>query len=229
MEPLTHTGVAGKPSSTRRGFAALRRPAVWLPLSLAAAALAFALLWVPFLTAVGELLSVEDPIAPADYLYVLGGEPETRSFLAADLYHAGVAPRLLVPQVQENTANELGIVPTDTEVSVGLLRAKGVPDSAIVVLQSTPGGVSSTRDEAVQLREFLEPLENPRIIAVTSWYHTRRTRWNLRRGLNGIDVDLRVAGAEHPVANEHNWWRSEDGLVLVFQEYIKFLHNWIYG
>jgi len=201
---------------------------VRLALGSAAVLLSLFLLRVPLLSSVAGFLSIEDRLEPAGLIYVLGGEPETRPFLAADLYRRGLAPRVVLPRSKDNLATRLGMFPNETDATVRLLARLGVPQSSIVVLGRKQGGTASTVDDAVELREFLRRNPTPRIIAVTSSYHTRRARWSLRRALKGIPVEIRMAGSRHPEFNERNWWRSETGLILVFEEYVKFVHNLLY-
>ena len=183
---------------------------------------------VPILIGFGEFLSVGDEAAReerADLIYVLGGDWMARSSYAAELYRAGVAPRVLLIRVADNPAVRLGLLPNETETTIGLLRMAGVPADAIVQYAPPGIGVESTGDEAARLREFLRENPHPRVVFVTTWFHTRRARWLLRRGLRGVPVQMVMAGASTPTLNARNWWRSESGLVLVFEEYLKFAHN----
>lgn len=191
--------------------------------------LALAALWllrVPLLTAAGRLLVVDDAPRPADLLFVLGGDVDTRPFHAAALYRRGLAPRVALPRSEPGAAAELGLVPDLTTTAVRVLRRQGVPAEAVVVLATFPGGTTSTAQDGLELRRWLE--RNPgvrRVTVVTSRWHTRRARFNLRRQLKGIKVELRMSGARDPHFDETDWWRSEHGTVTVFQEYVKFAHN----
>jgi uncharacterized SAM-binding protein YcdF (DUF218 family) len=102
-----------------------------------------------------------------------------------------------------------------------------VPDGAILVLR-TAGGVASTQDEADALRDFLTRDPAERVVVVTSDYHTRRSRWILRRRLADLSVDLRMDPAPGPAFDARSWWRSEGGAIITFQEYLKMVHNRAY-
>ena len=108
----------------------------------------------PILRGIAHGLTVNDAAGPADFLYVLGGDVNTRPFHAASLYHQGIAPRLVVPRPEDRAASERGFYPNDADVVVRILRQQGVPDSAITMLR-IPGGVTSTRDEGRVLRDYL--------------------------------------------------------------------------
>lgn len=191
-----------------------------LALLLAAAYLARG--WI--LTSLGEFLTVEDAPARADAIFVLGGEGNVRPARAAELYLAGLAPRILIPRPEDFLAHELTNAPNITDVATEAMRRLGVPDSAITLLEM-PGGSTSTIDDARLLRAYVERHRIRRILVVTSAFHTRRTRWVLHRVLDGLDVTVLMVPAADPRFNERNWWRHEAGLLAYVEEYLKWLHN----
>ncbi len=202
----------------------------WLPPLLAAGVLlALYLLRVPLLVGVARLVIVEDPLRPAGMIFLLnGGAMESvRARHAVALFRRGLAPRIVLARTEDPHAVELGLYPNQTDVTLAVLRRYGVPDSALVVLRR-PGGVTSTTDEAMELGRYLREHPTERVIVVTSDYHTARTRWNLRRALKGTSTELVMSGAEDPEMKPTNWWRSEKGLILYVEEYLKFVHNWLY-
>ncbi len=200
-----------------------RRLGVGAAALLLGTALLYAL-HVSLLVGVARWLDVEDPPARAALIYLFAGDLHSRPALAAELYRRGYAPRIVVAREQTLPAVEMGVYPHRTDVTVRLLHRFGVPDSAIVVLQA-PGGTTSTRDEAVLLARWLRTHPARRVIAVTSRYHTRRARWQLRRALEEDQVELRMAGADDPRFDERNWWRSEDGLIAYGNELLKGVQN----
>lgn len=204
-----------------------RRRRIWFGGLLALAA-ALYLARVPLLVGVASFLSVQDPLAPADAMVVFGGELESRPAEAARLYARGLAPRVLVVGMMDGLPVKLGVFPSETEATVRLLMALGVPREAIEVIPGPGPGASSTTDEARAIRDHLAGRGPQRLIAVTSRYHTRRRFHRTRRALHGLPVTLLMAGAPNVEFNERNWWRSEDGLIRVFEEYLKFVHNWLY-
>ena len=179
---------------------------------------------VPILTALGEFLTVEDRLAPADAIFVLAGEANVRPATAAELYRAGLAPRILIPRPEEYLSHELLELQNVTEAAVMVMRRLGVPDSAITVLEM-PGGSTSTIDDARLLRDHVLAHDLRRIIVVTSAFHTRRTRWVLGEVLDRERVTLMMAPAPDPRFDESNWWKSEAGLVAYAEEYLKWIHN----
>ena len=228
-EPVKQTGptTAGADAIVADGGSPAPRPKRrrgrrWLIVlsSLAAACLLLWLLRAPILTAAARYLSVHDPLRKADAIFVFGGDPDIRPYAAAELYRRGWAPRVLVPGMETGRLASAGLMPTQTELFVGVLKMEGVPDSAVRVLD-LPGGTSSTTEDAEVLREWARRTNTRRIIAVTTTYHTRRARFALRRALKGTEVEVVMHGAPTRGYSERDWWRSESGLTTYFNEYLK--------
>ncbi len=202
------------------GRGRLLRRAGAAALALLLLALAAYALRAPVLTGVARLLTVRDPVSRADLVLVLGGEVNTRPFHAAALYRRGVAPRVVLVRERSGPAVRQGLYPSRTDVSVLILRRGGVPDSAIVVLEPA-GGASSTREEAGALREYLRSGGERKVVVVTNAYHTRRARLAIRRATSGLPVEVLMSPAPAHGFTEADWWRSEDGLVAYFGEFVK--------
>jgi uncharacterized SAM-binding protein YcdF (DUF218 family) len=181
------------------------------------------LLRAPLLRAAANLITVEDPLLPSDYILVLGGEPHVRPFHAADLYRRGVAPRILLIEVESQPAERLGLIPHQNDVAKGVFRSYGIPDSAVVVVPFDEG-VGSTRDEGRALASYFSRESARRITVVTSEYHTGRARFTLRRALRGTGVEVRISGAPNDF-DTTNWWRDERGFFAYFSEYVKWIHT----
>ena len=176
------------------------------------------------LTAAANYLVVEtDPLRPADLIFVLNGDYNARPFRAGELYRQGIAMRIAIARVQGTPAEELGLVPNETDISVQVMEKLGVPSDRIVVLE-VPGGVTSTYDEAVALRAYLAGSDVRRVVLVTSAFHTRRARWIFARQLAGLPVEIEVAAVPYGTFGPADWWRNEEGLVTFNNETIKLVY-----
>ena len=182
----------------------------------------------PILTGMAEFLTVEDSLKQADVIFVLNGDVHTRPFRAAELYSRNLAPEIAMAKARTLRAEELGLYPNPTDVSVQVLQSLGLPDRAIRVLE-TVGGVASTLDEARVLRRFAAAQLPKRVIVVTAAHHTRRARWILRRHLTDLSpgVELVMAAARDSSFDESNWWKHEDGMVAIFSEYVKLAYYYV--
>jgi uncharacterized SAM-binding protein YcdF (DUF218 family) len=182
------------------------------------------LLHGPILRGVGNWFVVDDPPARGDFIYVLNGDPNIRPFHAASLYHEGYARRVVIPRAELRPAEAMGLLPSDTDVSIEVLRRKGVPDPAIEVLPVS-GGVTSTRDEARVLRAYLRGEPATRVLVVTSSYHTRRARWTIERELGDAQVEIRMMAAPDERFGPADWWTNETGFLSYINEMIKWTHT----
>jgi uncharacterized SAM-binding protein YcdF (DUF218 family) len=184
----------------------------------------------PLLTSLAGFLVVDDvsvlstdSVQPADLIFVLNGEIETRPFHAVDLFKQGLAPQIMIAKVEDSLPVEMELWPNETDVAVKIMRELDVPATDITVL--TPaGGVSSTYEEAVSLRQYAEHHEIQRVILTTSAFHTRRARWIFEKELADLAIDLKVSAAPHLKFDKSNWWTIEEGLIYFTNEYIKFLY-----
>jgi len=175
------------------------------------------------LTGLADFLVVNDPLQRADLIFVLNGDYNTRPFLAAKLYQQGLAPQIAIARSQSTPAEGLGLTRNETDISVSVMEALGVPAGQIEILPF-PGGVTSTFDEAKVLKGYVDAHPIRRIILVTSAFHTRRARWIIDQELSPGPVSLEVAAAPYTGFDQTNWWKSEDGLVTLNNEYIKLIY-----
>ncbi|WP_028325913.1 YdcF family protein [Desulfatirhabdium butyrativorans] len=174
---------------------------------------------------IAELFVVHHGLKKADVIYLLNGEHETRPFIAADLYRKGFAPRIWVAQTESDPAEKLGLVPNDTAINVGVLKKLGVPEDRIAIIPF-PNGVSSTWEEAIALRRFVNDHPVESILVLTSSLHTRRAYWAFQKIFAGSATRIRMAEAPHWGFDQTNWWRSEQGVLTIVSETVKLLYYW---
>ena len=165
-----------------------------------------------------------EPLEKSDAAVVLGGSTDTRPFYAADIYKRGLVPKVLVTEVRRGDAALLNLLPSDTDVSAGVLQKMGVPDSAVEHIGT---GVNSTRDEAVALREWLGKHPAKRIIIATDPFHARRVRFIFERELKGLPVELTVTGIPSKKYDPLYWWESEEATLAFQNEVIKLAYYWL--
>jgi uncharacterized SAM-binding protein YcdF (DUF218 family) len=173
------------------------------------------------LPAAARFLDVSEPPRRADAVMVLGGGAATRPFVAAALVRAGLARRALVPRVRPSPEGDEGLTLPEDEVIRRALRARGVPDEAVVTL---PGEVDSTRDEAQALGRFLEAEPDARVIVVTNGFHTRRARMLFRHALGERLARVHFVAAPTDGFGAEDWWRHEEGFRCYAGEYFKLAY-----
>jgi uncharacterized SAM-binding protein YcdF (DUF218 family) len=172
------------------------------------------------LTGLADYLVIDDRLQPADALFLLNSEYDTRPFRAAELYKQGLAPVIVIARSENTPVVDLGLVPNDTDISVGVMERLGVPSEKIIILPF-PGGATSTFDEVVAFRQYTETHPVHRIILVASAFHTRRARWIFDKVFSGSPITLEMAAVPYRDFDQTNWWKNETGLIKLNNEYVK--------
>jgi len=192
---------------------------------LAMAVLAYALR-APILTGIADGMVVSDTPKPADIIFLLNGDYNTRPQRAAELYRQGLAPLIVIARSENTPAVDLGLVPNDTDISVEVMQKLGVPPDKILVL-AFPGGVTSTFDEASALHRYIQSHPVHTVLLVTSAFHTRRARWIFKRELAGTPIELKMVAVPYQGFDQTNWWKNETGLITLNNEYIKLIYYFV--
>lgn len=194
-----------------------------LPVVLLVAALG----GIGFFRSAGSWLLVEDSLEPAGAVVVLGGQVPFRAMEAAAVYHQGLVSQVWVTQGatgdEDSALAELRIErPPEDSYSVMVLLRSGVPDSAIRVL---PRRTDSTASEVCVISAAAKSADTPRVILITSKYHTRRVRV-LWKSLVGDHPQAIVRfAARDPFEPEH-WWRTSSDAMAVSREWFGLLNAW---
>ena len=205
------------PRSARRG------------LRLAVAGVLLGLGGLAILLEAGHGLVVADPLpSRADAIVVLAGSISDRVLEAADLYRAGLAPRVVVTRERLRRGELLlrahGVrLPQNDDLTISALEALGVPRAAIVRLGRRDG---STAREARTIARWACAHRLRSLIVVTSRSHTRRARLILRRAL-GPTIALSVRPTRYDSFTASRWWRVRSDAKLVLREYQQLAHFWL--
>ena len=206
----------------RRRTQGARRRRVWLVTALLLV-VAAALVWRPVARTMAHVLIVQDALRPAAAILVLQGGLVFRDSEAAELYRAGLAPRLIisrdVPPASIAAARAMGIeYPVNHELSVQVLRRLGVPDEAVVTLERP---VRNTVEELTQAYAYIGPGTEP-VIAITSPYHTRRVSLVWQR-VSGGRRPILLAPARAEPFDPDAWWGNRDYTLALVREYLGLL------
>jgi uncharacterized SAM-binding protein YcdF (DUF218 family) len=164
---------------------------------------------------------IDEKPEAADAILVLGGNPNIRGSAAARLFQQGIASHILITSPELSEVQKRGIVPPEVEVTRSLLIKMGVSADAIQILAPV---VTSTRDEALALKQWCTDHHASRVVIPTDLFHSRRVHWIMERTLAGNGTDIRVIALDQPSYSTANWWKSEDGLIAFQNEVIKLLY-----
>ena len=175
----------------------------------------------PLLTGLAEAWVVNDPVAKADAIVILGGWPELRPAEAARLFHQGYAPRILCTDVKLSPAAEMGIALSERELTRRVLLSNNVPETAIIVVGKS---VANTYEESLAVRTWVEATKAKSIIIVTDLAHSRRARWIFRKELKGTGAQIQMHAVKPKQYGITDWWRHEDGVRASQDEFVKYLY-----
>jgi uncharacterized SAM-binding protein YcdF (DUF218 family) len=133
--------------------------------------------WLPV---AGTWLDVGQQPTKAEYVMVLGGDPESRPFAAAAILRVGLARRALLSHIERPPSDQSQFGLAEHELARQVLLRRGVAERQITVIGQKH---DSTFDEAQSLASFLKERSAAKVLIVTSDFHTRRARWVFRRCL----------------------------------------------
>jgi uncharacterized SAM-binding protein YcdF (DUF218 family) len=175
----------------------------------------------PLLRGAAGAWIVNEPLTNADAIVVLGGGPATRPFAAAKLFHAGLAPKILLTNPQPAPATQLGLTPTDADLERDILLKEKVPADDIVIV---PKYVNSTYEEALAIRDWARTNAIHRLIIPTDDFQTRRARWVFRKELRPLGVQVLLQAVPVREFTATNWWQREQGVVAFQNEVLKYAY-----
>ena len=201
------------------------RRIIWLALAAAVAASGAMFVFL------GVFLDAEDPLRPADAIFVLGGTRLERQLEAADLYLEGMAKTIVLTEELldggQTALRERGIpFQTGAQLARDVLIRLGVPASAIVI---PPLAHDSTAHEARTLRGLALHYRWRRVIVVTSRLHTLRAGYAVRRELKGMDesVEVVMRGSRYDPDDPARFWNRRGGLWFAISESQKLVLYWL--
>lgn len=186
------------------------------------------LIGIVALRGLGSWLVVQDPLAKADAIFVLGGTRFERPLEAVELYKAGWAPRIaLMRQVSDYGEVHLmqqGIpYPREVDAQVDVMVRLGVPQSAITIFNEA----NSTAEEADTLYEAATANHWSRVIIVTSKQHTRRARLVMTRRTAPIGLTVVTRYSRYDQADTDRWWTNRSVLRFTLFETQRLFGYWI--
>ena len=173
----------------------------------------------------GRYLQHEDPLVKADAILVLAGSRLERPLEGVDLFKEGWAPIIVLSPGRSDLAERLvrarGIrFPSDPELVRDVMVQLGIPATAIV---AADGYVDNTAQEANLLRAMVQARGWRRIIVITSKYHTRRSGFAVRRGLEGTGAEVVIRASRYDPSDPARWWRSRADVRFVTSEWQKLI------
>jgi uncharacterized SAM-binding protein YcdF (DUF218 family) len=178
----------------------------------------------PLLTGLANAWIVNEAPEKADAIVVLGGGVEYRPFAAARLYKEGLAPKILIMDVDLNSTDKMELTQPERSVTRQILLQSGVPDGAI---ETVGHAVHSTYQESVGVKEWAKQNGAKRLLIATELFHTRRVRWLFHKQLKDAGIEVRLVAVAPPQYQATNWWQNEHGLIDFQNEWVKLPYYWL--
>lgn len=167
--------------------------------------------WMP---RVGAALIRNDGPAQADAAVVLAGDPYGQRLLfAAELARQGYVKQVLVSGPAYYDIHEC-------DVAIQFAVRKGYPQDLFIPV---PNDALSTREESWAALGELKRRGAASFLLVTSDYHTARSGRIYRNtmGKMGYEPAMRVVAAPDKYFQTEGWWKSREGLKIIFMEWSK--------
>jgi uncharacterized SAM-binding protein YcdF (DUF218 family) len=177
----------------------------------------------PIMRAMARALMHEDELSKVEYCFVLGGNSHERGMEAKKMYDQGYANRFVctgsnVPSITEAMGKPI----TEAEVTAFYLTSNGVPDSCVIVVNEA----TSTKEESEAILSFCRKTQAKKIMLLSSRIHTSRVHATFAETFEEAGIEMIVHGAPSLKFNEMEWWKSEEGLIAVNNEWIKKVYYW---
>jgi uncharacterized SAM-binding protein YcdF (DUF218 family) len=130
-------------------------------------------------------------LAPSDAIFALGSHDLRVAECAADLFHQGLAPRMILSGGFGNLTRDIFAAP-EAELFARIVRQRGVPEAAILVENRS----TNTGENVRFTRQLLAAsgLELRSLIAVQKPYMERRTYATIRQ--QWPEVEVRVTSPQ---------------------------------
>jgi uncharacterized SAM-binding protein YcdF (DUF218 family) len=108
----------------------------------------------------------------------------------------------------------------EAEITKDLLTRKGINKDAVVALT----GSTSTKEESEEILAYCKINALKKITVISSRLHMRRVRMVFEKAFQNQGIQIIYRGAPSQNYDENNWWKSEAGLIMVNNEYVKYLY-----
>lgn len=178
----------------------------------------------PILRGLGNFLSPEDELARVEALFVLGGNSFDRGNEAAILFHDDWTDRLVCSGGNIPTVlSALDIPLYEHQITRQLLTNEGIDSTKIDVLTTA----TSTWEEAQEIVAYCQKNQIKNAMVLSSKFHLRRVRRVFAKAFENSDTKIIFHGAPSSDYDENEWWKSEGGLIMLNNEYVKLFYYFI--
>lgn len=205
------------PSRPHVGSRIWRWIALWAILVVAAIAMR-----VPFLTAAGRFLVVDDKSISAP-THVLMLDAQDVDVVAAEMFHARPTIHLLAVERVPGRAMQLGVLPLYEDYMRDRLQQLGVPSDQLVVLK--PAAVGQTQI-AQRVAEWLRGHPEATVLALCEPFRGRSWQNAFRRAIPESERRrIAIRAVRSPHYDETSWHKDKVGSAILLKEYLTLLYG----
>ena len=174
---------------------------------------------------ISDFIFVSDPPVDADIIMVPGGSYPEPAEVAAQLYHEGCAPMILIgggvsiatgsfPGPKTKTKIYTGDYKTEYEFYLDVLQKNDVPDEAIIGEDQS----SFTRENGIYARQLVDEkqISVRSALLVCKAFHARRCLMAYQAAFPQVDFSvIPVTGYD---ITKDNWYQDEEAIGRVMNE-----------
>ena len=174
---------------------------------------------------IGNFLIEQDPVEQVEHGFVLGGQAYDRSKEAGRLFEEGYINQIIcVGGNVSGTFKVLKLKYTESEVArMHLCKNLRIPKSKVKVLPES----TSTKEESELILKYCLNNNISKVVVITSKFHTKRVANVFKNYFKENGVEVLVHGVSSSDYEEEKWWESEQGMLVVNNEYMKLLYYFV--
>ena len=177
----------------------------------------------PILRGLGYWLIDEDELKPADAIVMLGGNSLERCNKTKVIFQKKYAQYIVTTGKNYSSDLEaIGLKLTEAEQSKAALIKLGIDSNKIFAFKEGTG----TIEEAYSVLKLAKKKKWKNIIVVSAKFHTARLKKYFNRVFANSEIEIIVQGANPLNYKIDAWWQSEEGLIMVNNEYLKSFYYW---
>lgn len=159
-----------------------------------------------------EYLFCEDELTASDLILVFGGKRNERSDKAAQLFKAGLAPRIVISGGDKRETGE-----SEAEVLKRRCVELGVPEDAIITECNSVNTLENVKMSVAAIEELYGWKKIGKVILVSSPHHLRRVKHTVAHHVPQTVSLLCCPDARTDITRE-NWWHTPEGQNTVYRE-----------
>ena len=175
----------------------------------------------PMLRGIGRWLNATDPAAQTEMCFVLGGNSYERGIAAVELWRKFPEQQFIT--TGGNYPYQIMCLDTmmlECDLTRHWMIHNGVPAEVIDTLSSA----HSTQDESNEILHWCKGHDVDNITVISSAFHMRRVRMVFEDKFEDAGIRINFHGATAIDYNDHNWWKSEEGLIMTNNELVKLVY-----